>query len=77
MFKHPLVLMTIGLITAITSQVAGQVPSGTKVGTLNCQLAPSIGFIAGSHQPMRFGVAEAGYDPTETSDHQCCCDAAV
>jgi hypothetical protein len=28
-------------------------PVGDKVGTLNCQLAPGVGFIIGSHQPMR------------------------
>jgi hypothetical protein len=65
MFKHPLVLLTIGLITAITSQAAGQVPSGTKVGTLNCQLAPSIGFIVGSHQPMRCRYTPDGPFPPE------------
>jgi hypothetical protein len=53
MFTRRLVLMTIALITAITSQAVGQVSSGTKVGTLKCQLAPSVGFIIGSHQPMR------------------------
>jgi hypothetical protein len=51
--KHPLVLTTIVLITAIASQASAQVPSRTKVGTLNCQLAPSTGFIVGSHDPMR------------------------
>src|SRR6202521_5466444 len=65
MFKHPLVLMTIGVITAITSQAAGQAPSGTKVGTLNCQLAPSIGFIIGSHQPMRCRYTPDGPFPPE------------
>jgi hypothetical protein len=49
MFKLPLVLTTIGLITAIASQAAAQIASGTKIGTLNCQLAPSTGFIVGSH----------------------------
>jgi hypothetical protein len=34
---------------AALSQSAG----GTKIGTLNCQLAPSISFIVGSHDPMR------------------------
>jgi hypothetical protein len=53
MFTRPLLIITIGLITAIASEAASQVPSGTKVGTLNCQLAPSTGFIVGSHDPMR------------------------
>jgi hypothetical protein len=46
-------------------QAAGQVPSGTKVGTLNCQLAPSIGFIVGSHQPMRCRYTPDGPFPPE------------
>jgi len=65
MFKHPLVLMTIGLIGAITSQAVGQVPSGTKVGTLDCQLAPSIGFIVASHDPMRCRYTPDGPFPPE------------
>jgi hypothetical protein len=47
-----LVLPAIALIGAIGSQAVGQAPLGTKVGTLNCELAPSVGFIVGSHQPM-------------------------
>jgi hypothetical protein len=53
MFKHPLVLVSIGLITAMTSYAAAEAPSGTKIGALNCQLAPSTTFIVGSHDPMR------------------------
>jgi hypothetical protein len=53
MLKRPLVPATIAFMTAIASPAIGQAPSGTKVGTLNCELAPSIGFIVGSHQPMR------------------------
>jgi hypothetical protein len=68
MFRHPLVLMIIGLITAIASQAAGQVPSGTKVGTLNCQLAPSVGFIIGSHDPMRCRYTPDGPFPPEFYD---------
>lgn len=68
MFKHPLVLMTFGLITVMTSQAAGQVPSGTKVGTLDCQLAPNIGFIIGSHQPMRCRYTPDGPFPPEFYD---------
>lgn len=65
MSKRPLVLMMIGVITAITSQAVGQVPSGTKVGTLNCQLAPSIGFIVASHDPMRCRYTPDGPFPPE------------
>jgi Protein of unknown function (DUF992) len=68
MCTRPLVLMMIGLITAIASQAAGQVPSGTKVGTLNCDLAPSIGFIIGSHQPMRCRYTPDGPFPPEFYD---------
>jgi hypothetical protein len=56
------------LITAVTSQAAGQVPSGTKAGMLNCQLAPSIGFIIGSHQPMRCRYTPDGPFPPEFYD---------
>jgi hypothetical protein len=63
MLKRPLV--TIALISAIASQAFGQVPSGTKVGTLNCELAPSIGFIVGSHQPMRCRYIPDGPFPPE------------
>ena len=62
MLKRPLV---IALISAIASQAVGQVPSGTKVGTLNCELAPSIGFIVGSHQPMRCRYTPDGPFPSE------------
>jgi hypothetical protein len=65
MFKHPLVLMTIGLVGAITSQAAGQAPSGTKIATLGCQLAPSIGFIIASHDPMRCRYTPDGPFPPE------------
>ncbi len=65
MFKHPLVLMTIGLLGALTSQAVGQVPSGTKIGTLNCELAPSIGFIIASHDPMRCRYTPDGPFPPE------------
>jgi Protein of unknown function (DUF992) len=65
MFKRPLLIITIGLITAIASEAVSQVPSGTKVGTLNCQLAPSTGFIVGSHDPMRCQYTPDGQLPSE------------
>jgi hypothetical protein len=68
MFKYRFVVATIGLVIAITSHASGQVPSGTKVGTLNCQLAPSIGFIVGSHQPMRCRYIPDGPFPPEFYD---------
>jgi hypothetical protein len=68
MFKRPLLIMTVGLITAIASQAIGQVPSGTKVGTLNCRLAPSTGFIVGSHDPMRCRYNPEGQSAAEFYD---------
>ena len=65
MLKHPLMPATIVLMTAIASQAVGQAPSGTKVGTLNCELAPSVGFIVGSHQPMRCRYISDGPFPPE------------
>jgi hypothetical protein len=65
MLKRPLVPATIALMTAIASQAIGQAPSGTKVGTLSCELAPSIGFIVGSHQPMRCRYTPDGPFPPE------------
>jgi Protein of unknown function (DUF992) len=63
MLKRPLVLATIALMTAIASQAVGQAPSGTKVGTLNCELAASIGFIVGSHQPMCRYIPDGPFPP--------------
>jgi hypothetical protein len=68
MFKRPSVLTTIGLITAIASQAVAQVPSGTKVGTLNCHLAPSVGFVVGSHDPMTCRYTPDGPFPPEFYD---------
>ena len=73
MFKMPVVFMAMGTIVAIATvaiatQATGQVPSGTKVGTLNCQLAPSIGFIVGAHQPMRCRYTPEGPFPPESYD---------
>ena len=65
MFKLPAVSMSIGMIIAIAAQATGQVPSGTKVGTLDCQLAPSVGFIIGAHQPMRCRYTPDGPFPAE------------
>ena len=65
MFKPSVVPIAIGMIIATVTHSAGQVPSGTKVGTLNCQLAPSVGFIIGSHQPMRCRYTPDGPFPPE------------
>jgi hypothetical protein len=68
MFTRPLVIVTIGLMAAMASQAAGQVSSGTKVGTLNCELAPSTGFIVGSHDPMRCQYTPDGQFSAEFYD---------
>src|ERR1700758_5028127 len=68
MLKCKLVPATIAFMTAIASQAVGQAPSGTKVGSLNCELAPSIGFIVGSHQPMRCQYIPDGPFPPEYYD---------
>jgi hypothetical protein len=65
MFKRSSTLATLALLTAIASQAVGQVRSGTKIGTLNCELAPSVGFIVGSHQPMRCRYTPDGPFPPE------------
>jgi hypothetical protein len=67
-FKHHLVLTTIGLMTAVASQAAAQAPTTTKLGMLNCQLAPSTGFIVGSHDPMRCRYTPDGPFPPEFYD---------
>jgi uncharacterized protein DUF992 len=68
MFKYSLVLMTVGLITATASQAAGEGSSGTKVGMLNCRLAPSTGFIVASHDPMMCRYTADGPFPAEFYD---------
>jgi hypothetical protein len=65
MLKRPFVPATIAFVTAIASPAIGQAPAGTKVGTLNCELAPSIGFIVGSYQPMRCRYTPDGPFPPE------------
>jgi hypothetical protein len=65
MFKLPVVSMSIGMVIAVATHAAAQVPSGTKVGTLDCQLAPSVGFIVGAHQPMRYRYTPDGPFPPE------------
>ena len=65
MLQRSLMPATLALMTAVASQAVGQVPSGTKVGTLNCELAPSVGFLVGSHQPMRCRYTPEGPFPPE------------
>jgi hypothetical protein len=65
MLDRSSMLATLALLTAIAPQAVGQVRSGTKIGTLNCELAPSVGFIVGSHQPMRCRYTPDGPFPPE------------
>jgi hypothetical protein len=65
MLKRSSTLATLALLTVIASQAVSQVRSGTKIGTLNCELAPSVGFIVGSHQPMRCRYTPDGPFPPE------------
>jgi hypothetical protein len=68
MLKRHFPLMVIALLVAITSGASAQVPSGTKVGTLACRLAPSVAFIVGSHDPMRCRYTPDGPFPPEFYD---------
>jgi hypothetical protein len=65
MLKHCLLGTIVSLLSAISLQALAQAPSGTKVGTLNCDLAPSIGFIVASHDPMRCRYTPDGPFPPE------------
>jgi hypothetical protein len=56
------------LVTGGGAAMAQPPAGGTKVGTLNCQLAPSIGFIIGSHDPMRCRYTPDGPFPPEFYD---------
>jgi hypothetical protein len=65
MYKNRVALIAVAATAAIISPTFAQVPTATKVGTLNCLLAPSIGFIVGSHQPMRCRYTPNGPFPPE------------
>jgi uncharacterized protein DUF992 len=53
------------VVAAMISPADAQSPSGTKVGMLSCQLAPSIGLIFGSHQTMSCRFNPDGPYPPE------------
>src|SRR6202030_4212634 len=61
------IVAVIALVAGIATASA-QPAGGTKIGTLNCQLAPSIGFIIGSHDPMRCRYTPDGPFPPEFYD---------
>src|SRR5215203_5955173 len=56
--------LAFALIVASASLLVAQSP-GTKVGMLNCTLAPSIGFIVGGFQRMACRFTPDGPGPTE------------
>jgi Protein of unknown function (DUF992) len=58
------ILATAALL-ALLSPGSAQAPSRTQVGVLNCALAPSIGFIVGSHQEMTCRFTPNGPYPPE------------
>lgn len=63
---HTSLLGTCIALAALIAPVGAQTPPGTRVGMLNCTLAPSIGFIVGSHQPMACRFTPDGPFPQET-----------
>ena len=64
MCKRGLLFTTLAFL-AFVSPAPGQAPPGTKVGMLNCALAPSIGFIVGGHQTMTCRFIPDGPYPQE------------
>src|SRR5450755_4541885 len=65
MFKHLIALVLVALAATFVSPAIAQQPPGTSVGTLTCQMAPSIGLIFGSRQRMACRFAPNGPYPTE------------
>jgi len=59
------ILGTFVALAALITSATAQAPPGTKVGMLNCTLAPSIGFIVGSHQTMACRFTPDGPFPPE------------
>jgi Protein of unknown function (DUF992) len=64
MCKRGLLFSTLAVL-AFVSPAPGQAPPGTKVGMLNCALAPSIGLIVGAHQTMTCRFIPDGPFPQE------------
>ena len=54
--RRLLILAATFLVTA-TAPLAAQQSGGTKVGTLTCKTAPTIGLVLGSHQKLRCSFA--------------------
>jgi len=53
MLRRHLIKLTAFAFLAGTVPLAAQQSGGTKVGTLTCKTAPTIGLIIGSHQKLR------------------------
>lgn len=67
MFKRLLMagLLALSPVFALTP-ASGQALPGTKIGTLTCRMAPSIGLIFGSRQRMACRFTPNGSFPTES-----------
>jgi hypothetical protein len=65
MFKYLIALVLVALAAAFVSPAVAQQPPGTSVGTLACNMAPSIGLIFGSRQRMACRFTPNGSGPPE------------
>ena len=66
MFKHFVATVLVALAAAAAiSPASAQTPPGTAVGSLTCNLAPSIGLILGSRQRMSCRFQPNGPFPPE------------
>jgi len=63
--KYHSMLAALALVMVSASPSFAQTPQGTKVGTLSCRLAPSIGLIIGSQQRMTCRFIPDGRFPAE------------
>jgi hypothetical protein len=62
-------LGAIALTTALCLAANAQAPAAwPQVGTLNCRLNPSIGFIIAGHQPMECRFTPSAPDPGQNYD---------
>jgi len=66
MLKRFVMTVLVALAAAAVSPAGAQTPPGTAVGTLTCNLAPSIGLILGSRQRMACRFQPNGPFPPES-----------
>ena len=66
MLKRFVTTVLVTLAAAAASPAGAQTPPGTAVGTLTCNLAPSIGLILGSRQRMACRFQPNGPFPPES-----------